>query len=39
MMIKREYLEGLRKKEKKVPRGSGPIKWKDHHAQGSSEGR
>lgn len=34
--IKTDQLEGLGKKEKKVPAGSGPIKHKDHHAPGSS---
>lgn len=36
--IKSEQLQGLRRKEKKVPGGRRPIKRKDHHAQGISAG-
>lgn len=36
--IKTEQLEGLRKKEKKVPTGTRPIKWKDHHVPRGSTG-
>lgn len=36
--FKCEQLEGLRKKEKKVLGGSGPVKQKDHHAQGIGVG-
>lgn len=38
MRIKIEQLEGLMRKEKKVPTRSGPIKRKDHHAPGGNVG-
>ena len=36
--IKTDQLEGLRRKEKRVVPGSGPIKRKDLHASGSGGG-